>query len=169
MFVNVSLFWADSQKMKTYKITLRERKRVPACTHFHTSPLERFLSSWLFSISPSSTLWSHRWFCAWFCDLAFFSWGHKLPFFWLRAWAMVSGWLWLDSWAFQAAAKGDLKAALVWAMCRLCVRSLARLQMCLSALLHWPQRAPGHVTHPFWWELWDGGFDQQLSNSKWWS
>lgn len=62
--------------MKTYKITLRERKCVPACTHFHTSPLERFLSSWYFShsiLSPSSTLRSHRWFCACFCDLAFFS------------------------------------------------------------------------------------------------
>lgn len=53
-------------------------------------------------------------------------------------------------------------------MCRLCVRSLAQLQMCLPTLLRWPQRAPGHVTHPFWWELWDGGFDEQLSNSKWW-
>lgn len=81
---------------------------------------------------------------------------------------MVSGWLWLDSWAFQAAAEGDLKAALVWAMCRLCVRSLALLQMCLSALLRWPQRAPGHVTHPSWWELWDCGFDQPLSSSTWW-
>lgn len=137
--------------MNTRKITLREGKYAPTCTHFCTSSLVQFPSSGsshTVLVHPSAVRSQHC-FRACFCPWLFSSRGCNLPSFWLRAQAMVSGWLWPDIWALRAAAEGDLKATLVVAVCRWCVRSLAQLQMCLSALWYSPQKAQGHVTYTF--------------------